>query len=80
MNSETLQLFVFVCSTSTVLISCGHTLLRCGGGGGTTPCFFKGLGVIRWQAEFMELIFHGGVIHGGFGATEQLNGCSERLA
>lgn len=23
-------------------------------------CCFKGLGVIRWQAEFMELIFHGG--------------------
>ncbi len=51
-----------------------------GGGGGTAPCFFKGLGLIRWQAEFMELIFHGGVIHGGFGATKQLNGCSERLA
>lgn len=43
-------------------------------------CFFKGLVLIRWQAEFMELIFHGGVIHGGFGAMKQLNGCSERLA
>lgn len=48
-------------------------------GGGTAPCFFKGLVVIRRQAEFMELIFHGEVIHGGFGATEQLNGCSESL-
>lgn len=43
-------------------------------------CFFKGLGLIRWQAEFMELIFHGGVIHGGFGAMKQLNGCSGILA
>lgn len=51
-----------------------------GGGGGTAPCFSKGLGLIRWQAEFMELIFHGGVIHGGSGAAEQVNGCSERLA
>lgn len=42
--------------------------------------FFKGLSSIRWQAEFMELIFHGWVIHGGFGAEKQLNGCSETLA
>lgn len=71
----TAALLVCLCSP---LISCWHTLLRWREV--EAACFFKGLGLIRWQAEFMELIFHGGVIHGGFGAMKQLNGCSERLA
>lgn len=84
--SAAAALHICLCSP---LISCRHTLQRWRAAaaaaaavevGVSVRCFFKGLGLIRWQAEFMELIFHGGVIHGGFGATKQLNGCSERLA
>lgn len=84
-NVEWASAAIHICLCSPPL-SCRDTLWRWRAVGAEAPiirsslCFFKELGLIRWQPEFMEPIFHGAVIHGGFGAAKQLNGCSERLA